>query len=117
MPWKMDLLGTFLSFCPIVSKNQTLIHIVSVPACLPCAVRVDPFPLLLMGWEGRGQHVSKLVLHAKQLYLMPQHTNPSPYTPYFTFVTTSQSPSQTLGLGGAGLRGWVKPCCNDIIAD
>ena len=57
--------------------------------------------------KGLGQHVSNLVLHAKQLYLMPQHPKPSSYTPYFTFVTTSQSPSQTLGRGGG--RGLKNP--------
>ena len=44
MPWKRDLLGTFLSFFPIVTQNPTLVHSVSVPPCLPCAARVDPFP-------------------------------------------------------------------------
>ena len=44
MPWKRDLLGTFLSFCPIVTQNPTLVHSVSVPPCLPCAAGVDPFP-------------------------------------------------------------------------
>ena len=44
MPWKRDLLGTLVSFCPIVTQNPTLVHSVSVPPCLPCAARVDPFP-------------------------------------------------------------------------
>ena len=26
MPWKRDLLGTFPSFCPIVTQNPTLVH-------------------------------------------------------------------------------------------
>jgi hypothetical protein len=32
IPWIEDLLGTFLSICPIVSESQnpTLVHIVSV---------------------------------------------------------------------------------------
>jgi hypothetical protein len=30
IPWIEDLLGTFLSFCPIESQNPTLVHIVSV---------------------------------------------------------------------------------------
>jgi hypothetical protein len=30
IPWTEDLLGTFLSFCPIVSQNPTLVHTVSV---------------------------------------------------------------------------------------
>jgi hypothetical protein len=40
-----------------------------------------------MGWERRGQHVSKLVLHAKQVYLMAQGLNPSSSTPSDTFLT------------------------------
>ena len=95
MPWKRELLGTFLSFCPIVTQNPTLVHGVSVPPCLPCAARVD----LLMGWERRGQDVSKLVLHAKQVYLMAQGLNPSSSTPSDTFLTNPKSPSPTLGLG------------------
>ena len=62
-----------------------------------------------MGWEGRELHVSKPVLHAKQVYLMPQGPNPSACTPFFTFVIPSQPPSQTpggWGLGAGGLEGW-----------
>ena len=53
-----------------------------------------------MGWERRGQHVSKLGLHAKQVYLMPQSLNPASSTPSDTFLTNTQPPSQTPGLGG-----------------
>jgi hypothetical protein len=53
-----------------------------------------------MGWERRGQHVSKLVLHAKQVYLMAQGLNPSSSTPSDTFLTNPKSPSPTLGPGG-----------------
>jgi hypothetical protein len=52
-----------------------------------------------MGWERRGQHVSKLVLHAKQVYLMAQGLNPSSSTPSDTFLTNPKSPSPTLGWG------------------
>ena len=44
MPWKRDLLGTFLSFCPMVTQNPTLVHSVSVPPCLPCAARLTLSP-------------------------------------------------------------------------
>jgi hypothetical protein len=71
-----------------------------------------------MGWERRGQHVSKLVLHAKQVYLMAQGLNPSSSTPSDTFLTnyahylvTQPNPRPW------GFRGWVKPCCNNFIAD
>ena len=40
--------------------------------------------------------------------------NPSSSTPSTLF---SPTPIQTLGLGGEGLRGWVKPCCQNLIAD
>ena len=70
-----------------------------------------------MGWERRGQHVSKLVLHAKQVYFMPQSLNPASYTPSDTFLTNTQSPSQTPGLGGWGSRGRVKQFLRDLIAD
>jgi hypothetical protein len=43
-----------------------------------------------MGCERRGQHVSKLVLHAKQVYLMAQGLNPSSSTPSDTFLTNTQ---------------------------
>ena len=63
-----------------------------------------------MGWKGRELHVSKLVLHAKQVYLMPQGTNPSSCTPFLTFVIPSQRtqpPGQTQGgVGARGLEGW-----------
>ena len=84
---------------------------------MPDLVQISLVLCLLIYLILRASSVSKLVLHAKQLYLMPQHTNPSSYTSYFTFVTTPQSPTQTVGLGWGGLRGWVKLCCNDIIAD
>jgi hypothetical protein len=29
MPWKKDLLGTFLSFCPAVTQKQTLTQVVA----------------------------------------------------------------------------------------
>ena len=71
-----------------------------------------------MGWERRGQHVSKLGLHAKQVYLMPQSLNPASSTPSDTFLTNTQPPSQTPGLGGGwGFRGGVKPFLHDFIAD
>ena len=54
-----------------------------------------------MGWERRGQPVSKLVLHAKQVYLMPQGLNPSPSTPSDTFLTDTQPPP-----GRANPKGW-----------
>ena len=68
-----------------------------------------------MGWERRGQHVSKLGLHAKQVYLMPQSLNPASSTPSDTFLTNTQPPSQTPGRGG--FRGGVKLCRRNFIAD
>ena len=35
-----------------------------------------------MGWQGQGQHVSELVLHAKQVYFMPQRLTPSSSTSF-----------------------------------
>jgi hypothetical protein len=35
LPRKRDLLGTILSFCPIVTRHPTIV--LSVPPCLPCA--------------------------------------------------------------------------------
>ena len=59
-----------------------------------------------MGWKRRELHVSELGLHAKQVDLVLQGTNPSPCTPFLTFVTPSQPPSQTQGgVRGRGLEG------------
>ncbi len=73
-------------------------------------------PLCVCGcWSSAPTRV-KLVLHAKQVYLVPQSLNPSSSTPSDTFLTSTQSPSQTLGLGCGEYRGWVKPGCNNFIA-
>ena len=40
MPWKRIPPGTFLSFCPTVTQNPTLVQSVYVLPCLPCAARV-----------------------------------------------------------------------------
>ena len=70
-----------------------------------------------MGWERRGQHVSKLGLHAKQVYLMPQGPKPSSSTLSDTFLTSTQPPSQPQGWGVGGFRGGVKLFRRDFIAD
>ena len=55
-----------------------------------------------MGWQGREQHVSYLVLHAKQVYLSPQSLHPSPCTSSDTCLTTQPNPR---GGGGGGFGG------------
>jgi hypothetical protein len=85
IPWIEDLLGTFLSFCPIVSQNPTLVHIVSsLPDCpVLLGLTLSPF---LMGREGRGQHLATLFLHSKHLYSTPQGLYPSFSTPSCTII-------------------------------
>ena len=55
-----------------------------------------------MGWERLGQDVSKLVLHAKQVYLMAQGLNPSSSTPSDTVLTNPKTAKVTQPNPGAG---------------
>jgi hypothetical protein len=59
----------------------------------------------------RSATLTLLALHTKTTLL---NANPSSSTPSFAFVTHPSHPARS-GMGG--LRGRVKLCCNDIIAD
>jgi hypothetical protein len=74
IPWIEDILGTFLSFCPIVSQNPTLVRIVSFPDC-PELLELTLSP------ASNGQGGSRTApfypsCARQQLYLMPQGLNP-----------------------------------------
>ena len=69
---------------------------------------------ILTGWERREIHVQvcELVLQANKSISCP--TASVLHLPLH--LTLFSSPSQALRGGGRRLRGWVKPCCHDIIA-
>ena len=61
-------------FLPHNVKKSKPVHSVSVPPCLPCAVRVDPFTCFWWAWRVGGSKFL-IVLHEKQVFLMSQSPN------------------------------------------
>jgi hypothetical protein len=62
-----------------------------------------------MGREGRGQHLSTLVLHPEQLYLAPQGLNPSLSTPSLMIGYSFTGPTQRPGLHSQALSAIQEP--------
>jgi hypothetical protein len=99
---------------PIKMKIQCIIKIqVSVPPCLPCAARIDPFSCFR--WNGSVGDSMFL-----RQFCTPNKLTECPKAPTQHLTLFSPTPSHLAkpqGWGGGGFRGGVKPCCNICIAD